>query len=72
MSQEVLIVLAIAAVCLGIALIKELFSMLARGIIAFIQQVIMWVATAVWCLLGIIVKIVIAPFAFLWGYITSR
>ena len=72
MPQELTIILGILAVLLLLALVKELFRMIAHGIITGIGKIIKGFFSFVWLIVSSIVRLICAPFALLWGYITSR
>lgn len=64
-----LIIIGVGAV---IALIKEMCSMIARGIIRLVHNIIIWIFSIIGGLASFIIKIIASPFLILWGFVKSR
>ena len=69
MSEAMMIVGAILAVSFIIAIIRELFSMMARGLIRGVGKVIHGIGFAAIWIVTSVIKIIIVPFCVLWGFI---
>ncbi len=72
MSQEVLVVVCIVGILLLIALIKELFSLVARKIIQGVGAIIKGIFSLGAWIVTTLFRILISPFSLLWGFITDR
>ena len=71
--METLLIIGVVFLTLVVlSLIKEFFSMIARGIIRGIRKIISGIFSTLWKIVSFVFRIIISPFAFLWGFITSR
>lgn len=72
MPTAVIIVLIIIAVGYALALIKELFSWLARQTMKVVGRIIGSIFSMIKGIVGFVFRIITAPFHILWGLILDR
>lgn len=72
MPTALIIVLVIIVIGYVLALIKELFSLLARKTIKGIGRLIGGIFSLIGSLFGFIFRVITAPFHILWGLILDR
>ena len=72
MSPTVIAIVCIVALLLVLAIVRELFRIVARGIIKGVGKILKGFFSALWFIVSGIGRILLAPFSLLWGFITSR
>lgn len=71
MSDVMVIALAILSIGFILALIKEIFGMMARGFIRAVGKVFHGIVFAVVWVVSTVIKIIVAPFCVLWGFVSE-